>query len=261
MQRVWINIDGQIEEFHVPSHVEEVMPGVVWGSPDVLFTPSFWKYQSEAQIRRHRYADHRLGDTLLEEIAVCLLGGYGIPAEMGMVAFHRLREHEMLQGAAVEQEMLDLLSRPFKMAGKERRYRFAAQKASYLCRSLKMAKELDTDLPARELRDRLLSFPGIGPKTASWIVRNYLNSDDVAIIDVHLYRACVMMNVFESETDPSRDYFKLEDLFLTFAEGIKVRASILDAIMWDFMRRIGPTAHPAFAINTGNRTDQLQLAF
>ncbi len=258
MQRIWVNIDGHIEEIHIPAHIEDVVPGVKWGAPDELFTPSFWKYQSEAQIRRNRYSDHRLGDSLLEEIAVCLLGGYGIPAELGNVAFERLRKHGMLRGTSTEQEILELLSWPFNMAGKERRYRFAAQKASYLFRSLSIAKDLSTDLPARKLRDSLLALPGIGPKTASWIVRNHLNSDDVAIIDVHLHRACVMMNLFQAQTDPAKDYFKLEDMFLTFARAIEVRASVLDAIMWDFMRRIGPTAR---AFNTGLRTEQLHLTF
>jgi N-glycosylase/DNA lyase len=69
------------------------------------------------------------------------------------------------------------------------------------------------DESPRLLRDRLLDLPGIGPKTASWIVRNHLDSDDVAIIDVHLHRACVMMNVFEAKSDPAKEYFSLEALF------------------------------------------------
>jgi len=258
MQRLWINIDGDIEEFCVPADVDEVMPGVAWGRPDELFTPSFWKYQSEAQVRRNRYNHHRLGATLLEEIAVCLLGGYGIPAEMGIAAFERLREQGMLLGNASEQDMQALLSQPFLMNGRERRYRFSAQKASYLSRSLDMARYLDTAQQPRALRDRLLDLPGVGPKTASWIVRNHLDADDVAIIDVHLHRACVMMNVFEAKSDPAKEYFWLEDLFLRFAAAIKVRASVLDAIMWDFMRRIGPTARTA---KVTEPIQQLQLAF
>ena len=167
MQRLWINIKGPIEELFLPPSAEEVMPGVIWGPPDELFTPSFWKYQSEAQIYRNRYSSHRLGDTLLEEIAVCLLGGYGIPAEMGLAAFERLRKREVLKGAATEPQMFQLLSQPFNMAGRVRRYRFAAQKARYLSRALGMAKNLNSDLPARELRDKLLAFQGVGPKTAS----------------------------------------------------------------------------------------------
>src|SRR5690606_10927899 len=151
--------------------------------------------------------------------------------------FERLRTRGYLTGNATEKEILALLSAPFEANGKSRRYRFAAQKASYVARSLSIARTPDLDLSPRHLRDQLLELPGIGPKTASWIVRNHLDADDVAIIDVHLHRACVMMNVFEAKSDPAKEYFKLEDLFLKFAEAIKVRASILDAIIWDFMRR------------------------
>ncbi|MGN7804932.1 8-oxoguanine DNA glycosylase [Ensifer sp. 22521] len=256
MQRLWVNINGDIEEICVPAEIDEVMPGVSWGRPDELFTPSFWKYQAEAQVRRDRYSHHRLGSNLLEEIAVCLLGGYGIPAEIGMAAFERLKREGMLLGDTSEREIHAQLSQPFAMRGNQRRYRFAAQKASYLARSLDMAKYIQAIDPPRVLRDRLLELPGIGPKTASWIVRNHLNSDDVAIIDVHLHRACVMMNVFEAKSDPAKEYFSLEALFLRFAEAIKVRASVLDAIMWDFMRRIGPTAR-----NGTPQAHQLQLAF
>lgn len=258
MQQVWINIEGKIEEIILPSPFEEVMPGVRWGLFEDLFTPSFWKYQSEAQTRENRYGNHRLGDTLLDEIAVCLLGGYGIPAEMGMRAFARLGGAGLLDGNAVEAQIFAVLSEPFEENGKARKYRFAKQKASYLSRSLQMAKGIDVGVSARGVRDQLLTMPGIGPKTASWIVRNHLDSDEVAIIDVHLHRACVLMNVFEPASDPTKDYYVLEDLFLKFANAIKVRASILDAIMWDFMRRIGPTARSGKFEKQGA---QLQLAF
>jgi len=257
MQRLWVNIDGDIQELCVPAENDEVVPGVIWGRPDDLFTPSFWKYQSEVQVRRNRYSYHRLGSNLLEEIAVCLLGGYGIPAEMGMAAFERLKRENMLLGYNCESKIYALLAQPFEVQGSARRYRFAAQKSSYLARSLQMAKDFPVDESPRLLRDRLLDLPGIGPKTASWIVRNHLDSDDVAIIDVHLHRACVMMNVFEAKSDPAKEYFSLETLFLLFAEALKVRASVLDAIIWDFMRRIGPTARSSKAA----QTLQIQLAF
>ena len=78
----------------------------------------------------------------------------------------------------------------------------------------------------------MLSFEGIGPKTALWIVRNYLDSDDVAIIDVHVLRACRRMKLFPDEISLPRDYGALEEKFLNFANAIKVRASLLDAVMW-----------------------------
>lgn len=93
--------------------------------------------------------------------------------------------------------------------------------------------EMPLDLVSpRALRDRLMTFEGIGPKTASWIVRNHLDSDEVAIIDVHVLRACRLMSLFPDEISLPRDYESLEERFLDFAKAIKVRSSLLDAVMW-----------------------------
>ena len=93
----------------------------------------------------------------------------------------------------------------------------------------------------RELRSQLVEITGIGPKTGSWIVRNHLGSDDVAILDVHITRASIAAGVFPETADPTRNYFKLEVRFLEFCAAIDEPASRVDAIMWDYMRRVFPS--------------------
>jgi thermostable 8-oxoguanine DNA glycosylase len=85
-----------------------------------------------------------------------------------------------------------------------------------------------------------MEIEGIGPKTASWIVRNWLGSDDVAILDIHVIRACQAIGVFPSEVALSSEYAKLEQRFLDFSKGLGVRASILDAVIWHHMREFTP---------------------
>src|SRR5690606_8983068 len=82
------------------------------------------------------------------------------------------------------------------------------------------------------LRKWLLSIDGIGPKTASWITRNYLDSERVAIIDIHIFRACVVMGLFPVGLDIQKDYFKLEEIFLLFCDRLGVQPSKMDALMW-----------------------------
>ena len=91
MQTIWITNGDKSEELVIPASSDEVMDGVRWGTVDEFFTPAFWKCQAEHHSRRDEYTSHRLGRDLREEVAVCLLGGYGIPAEMGMLAFARLK--------------------------------------------------------------------------------------------------------------------------------------------------------------------------
>src|SRR6266542_5468423 len=77
----------------IPSESDEVIPGVQWGAPCALFTPAYWYTQALMREENGQgQQTHRIGTTFEEEVTACLLGGYGIPAEVGLAAFHRLRD-------------------------------------------------------------------------------------------------------------------------------------------------------------------------
>jgi len=218
-QIAWGHDGYDYRSISLPCPFSEVIPGVNWGLAEDVFTPAFWKYQTQLKrMANGEIQDFRLGFSLLEEVSVCLLGGYGMPAELGLAAFKRLRDQGLLDGTARPSDIENALSDPFDVFGKPRKYRFARQKSRYLANSL-------------------------GPKTASWVVRNYFGSDDVAILDVHIVRAGIEFGLFKVDTDPSRNYYELENRLLMFCAAIEEPVSFLDAIMWDYMRRIGPTAN------------------
>ncbi len=242
MQTIWINAGDKFEELALPPAGQEVLPGVQWGAVDQFYTAAFWKCQTELHIRKSQYTSHRLGRNLAEEVAVCLLGGYGIPAEMGLLAFDRLRAQGLLKPGVAESVLQERLAEPFRIGGKSRRYRFYSQKARYLALCLSALEDIPTDCADLELREALMALPGIGPKTASWIVRNHRCSDAVAIIDIHLHRAGQLMGLFPQASEPTRDYLRLEASFLDFCRAIAVKATVLDALIWDYMRRAGPTS-------------------
>jgi thermostable 8-oxoguanine DNA glycosylase len=124
------------------------------------------------------------------------------------------------------------------MQGHLRRYRFPAQKAKYLAACLAQIDqfvELQSDV---QFRNRLAELPGVGPKTASWIVRNYRGSNAVAVIDVHLLRAGRHMGLFPADRVPQHHYALLEEAFLGFADALGTEAAILDGLIWDYMRRM-----------------------
>jgi thermostable 8-oxoguanine DNA glycosylase len=119
------------------------------------------------------------------------------------------------------------------------KYRFAAQRAAYLARALSMLTAVEEpELSDVALRNALLKLPGVGPKTASWIVRNRRASNEVAILDVHIVRACKIMGVFPHAADPTRSYFELEERFLEFCQATGASASSMDAVMWSTMRAL-----------------------
>jgi|SRR5581483_3405994 len=240
-QNVTILIDGRFETFLLPDADQQVLPGVEWGHFSATFTPAFWAVVARLCQFESSRSLFRIGATLEEEVTACLLGGYGIPAEVGLAAFFRLRENGLLNGDPPAEDVIyQMLSTPLEVGQREIRYRFARQRSKYVSAALTRLQETspstENDL---EFREYFLELEGIGPKTASWITRNWLESDQVAIIDVHIYRAGLLMGLYELEESPTKHYFEMENKFLALAQSIGVKASILDAIIWRQMKDAG----------------------
>jgi hypothetical protein len=210
-----------------------------WGRYEQICTPAYWASQGW-MLEMDEPEHYRLGETLAEETLACLLGGHGIPAEIGLAAYRRLlgvlrADRDALKDqAGVER----LLRDPLLLNGRQVRYRFAAQKARYVAAAMAALEDIDDGIGDRALRDALVGIPGIGPKTASWIVRNWRGSDEVSILDIHILRAGAILGIFRKEWRVERHYLLLEAAYLEFARRIGIRASILDSVMWESMRSI-----------------------
>lgn len=214
---------------------------LVWGDASTPLTPAYWRAQT--WMWSIEEPDHfRLGRTLEEELLACMLGGYGIPAEVGLAAYRRLgramrRTPDVLRDPLAVQGML---SAPLDVDGRAVRYRFASQKAGYIASAFRDLPRLDRGAADRELRDQLTTLRGVGPKTASWVVRNLRSSDEVAILDVHILRAGSALGIFDPEHRVERHYPRMESAYLSFARGISAPASLLDSVIWMTMRQISP---------------------
>ncbi len=245
LTRITAYEDGRVHSLDVPRPTAFVLPGIRWGRFDTLFTPAYWRAQvwfeelsSGEPIRSGRPTGFALGQTLVEEVAACLLGGYGIPAEVGLAAFARLRDSGILRRPCASASAIRrLLKAPLEVRGRQVHYRFVEQRSRYLAHTLAYLSDSQPPVhSARVFRDWLLVLPGIGYKTASWITRNYLATDDVAILDVHIYRAGLLIRLFTPDQRVERDYLKLEQRFLAFARSLGVSTAVLDAVMWREMR-------------------------
>ena len=243
MQVMYTVIDGDLQHLDLPDPDEMVLPGVCWGAFDELLTPAYWRGQAWQHERIGTYERLRLGHSLAEEVAACLLGGFGMKAEIGLAAFTRLRDRELLDGTPSVLELESALAEPFLVHGISRQYRFPRQKARYLSACLEQLETFDGPSDDAAFRDQLAKLPGIGLKTASWIVRNYRASNSVAVIDVHILRAGRHIGLFSPDLEPQRHYRALEGSFLSFATALGVAAGMLDGLMWDYMRRL--TSAPA----------------
>jgi N-glycosylase/DNA lyase len=225
---------GQISvQIELPSPDEQVLPGLRWGSIEAFPTPAYWAYQVVARRLVNQSVHYRLGASLEEELSACLLGGHGIPARVGVAAFQRLRTRGILAGTPSEEELSIQLKEPLWIDGRPVHYRFANQKARYLSAALRAIRETPPSTASgQSLRNALIALPGVGLKTASWIARNWLGADDVAILDIHVLRAGALAGFLDSSLRVDRDYLALERQFLIFSHAIGVRPSELDALIW-----------------------------
>ena len=234
---------GIVKQVLIPPPEQCVVEKVKWGEYDRVFTPAYWKVQTLMSDTLNQKINYKCGDSLAEEIAACVLGGYGITAETGFAAFQALKKNGLLsKDVALDHDLRSniytILSAGFLLNNKKIRYRFAYQRAERLSYSL---RKINTEsIPRTDIafRDWLLTFNGIGPKTASWITRNWFDSDNVAIIDIHIFRACTIMGLFTGKERVDKDYFKLEKLFLQLTRAMNVCASKIDVIIWSQMKAL-----------------------
>lgn len=240
---------NSLKQLFLPDPCAEVLPGLTWGDHYEVFSPAFWAVQSWLNQDSPHRANYKLGNNLREEIVACLLGGYGIPAEIGLIAFHTLKSKGIFDDQIpTEKHILSILQEPLILNSKLVRYRFARQKAHYISQALSViSKSEPPNTCGKDHRDWLVNnIPGVGIKTASWITRNILDCNDVAIIDIHIHRSGIISGYFEQNTSPQRDYYKLERQFIEFSNAINVPPSILDNLIWRTMKDLGRISLRAF---------------
>lgn len=219
---------------------DEVVPGVKWGHSGLVPSPAFWvALAAEADSEKDAYICPR-GTPLIHEVVFCILGGFGIRMEVNQAAWAALDNAGLLQGKLPTPRAIeDVLKQPLDVDGRKVRYRFPKQRANRIAIAI---RTLNASPPSMDcvhiFRQTLMGLPGIGPKTASWIARNWLGSNEVAILDVHVLRAGCIMGLFPTSYRLPKDYELLESKFLQFARAINVPASLLDALIWREMRTL-----------------------
>ncbi len=220
----------------------EVLRGVLWGEPWNLYTPAYWLLQAWIEgLDLHQESRYRAKRGVTEELGFCLLGGFGITAELATAAFERcneaglFRRKERNEGAWAQ-----ALSEPLLLQGRSVRYRYPNQKARFLASAMQYLQEHSLNCESGPaLREQLLTLKGVGYKTASWVTRNVLGSDDVAILDIHLIRAGRLCGLFTESQTVEKHYLEMEHRFLEFSKQLFLRASALDCLIWDHMRAAG----------------------
>jgi thermostable 8-oxoguanine DNA glycosylase len=137
--------------------------------------------------------------SLTRELLFCLLGGFGVSYEQNRSAAAVLETFSPFDSTLSDTQLRRALTaeltrpqfEPRRSDGNLRRYRYPVRKAELIVEARGWLRER-ADLLARltELpdgaarREVLCGCPGVGPKTASWLLRNIGLGADVAIVDV-----------------------------------------------------------------------------
>lgn len=240
MQTAFALVDGEVRSWTLPARDREVMPGVLWGSPGEILSPAYWAALARATPDATHGFVCQDGD-LASEVGFCLLGGFGITAELGAAAHDRLRAAGVFEAdwKPDREAVAAMLKSPLTVNRRLVHYRFPDQRATRVSQAMTALKNRPppTQCPFT-FRNDLMTLPGVGPKTASWIVRNLTGSDSLAILDVHVVRAGQAMGLFRADVRLPHDYAEMEGLFVEFAEKLGVGAAALDALIWTQMRRL-----------------------
>ncbi|MGE6494445.1 hypothetical protein ACQKFX_07750 [Cupriavidus metallidurans] len=238
--RYWV---GEAEfERQLPAAENFVAPGIVWGEHWRPFTPAYWISQVWMNgLDDKPHAPYHGHGSLAEEIAFCLLSGYGVTAELATAAYDACAQAGLIRSLNTDaNDWCEVLKSPLVLAGRTALYRYPNQKSKYLADAMKKISEGHIDTSGGKiLRDSLMRINGIGAKTAGFIARNFLDSDEVAILDIHILRAGLLCGFFQPEQKVETQYFEMEAQYIEFCRAIRVRPAVLDCVIWDQMRTLG----------------------
>ena len=244
-QMVHYWIDGTESKRELPEPETELLPGVRWGQYWEAFTPAYWlaQYWMHGLDRVERSPHHAKGD-VVQELVFCMLGGFGISAELATAMFSACNSAGLISRRETSVDIWqEQLRQPVLVNERMQHYRYPNQKSRFLAESMRYISERPLSFQdGRCLRNELLHIKGVGYKTAGWVARNYLDTDDVAILDIHLVRAGILCGIFNPHQKVDREYLVMEDRYLQFCQALGVRAAVMDCLMWDQMRDYGKIA-------------------
>jgi thermostable 8-oxoguanine DNA glycosylase len=210
--------------------------------------PTWLQFADEYTSRTSRPAASE--EELRRELIFCLLGGHAVPYELALSASDVVLALDPFgchwRGEALQTRLEEELSKPQfepeRRDGTLRRYRFPSRKAQLIARAVEwthanepLVERLSEFPDDASRREWLCNCPGVGEKTASWLLRNSGWGNDLAILDVHVLRAMSDAGLVDNPRLPA-DYALVERTYLDWAETLDACPAALDLFLWDVER-------------------------
>jgi len=232
----------------------------------MLKCPTFiWKITVSNHIKNKNGNNMSLLDFSEEQLwcslVSCILGSRVLYETANACAFHLYQRGLLAPSNIVanpgksEKLLANELSKPIFPPfneNKGRRYRYSKSKSNYIVRTaIEIYKDNNTNLKdilmrcqneyeARNvLREKVI---GVGYKQASLFLRNISYSENLAILDSHVIRYMVLLNMVENDKNlrlsSKNDYIKLENILCKYAISNDKSISTLDIAIWIVMKLI-----------------------
>ncbi len=185
------------------------------------------------------------------ELLFCLLGGFGVTYEHGRSATEVISPMRPFSKEWEEQDLFEAVSvalmqpqfEPARADGALRRFRFPIRKASIIVKARRWLRDngplyrrLLVVSSGRERRQYLCDCPGIGMKTASWLLRNLGLGTELATLDIHVLRALIEAERVPNDIKMPRDYELVEDAFLKWCRELDASPAAFDLFVWHWQR-------------------------
>lgn len=126
------------------------------------------------------------------------------------------------------------------------RYRFANVRSGHIASALDANIDVLFQRPrprrsaARVRAELVREVAGLGPKTASMLLRNLAISLDVAVLDRHVLRYMRLAGLLETSRLPRslREYEEIESRLIWYASALGYHAGCLDWSIWATMKAV-----------------------
>jgi thermostable 8-oxoguanine DNA glycosylase len=220
--------------------------------PVALDWTALWEEFGSVYVERVTTLTNTSSSNIEDELLFCLLGGHGVTFELARSAtavleplnvFHREWSPARLE-VAVRTELESAQFDPRRQDGSLRRYRYPRRKARLIAQAAEWVnghRPLSHNLAAHDdesaRRDFLCDCPGVGLKTASWLLRNVGLGEELAVIDIHVLRALGATGRITEARLP-RDYCAIERCFLAWCDELNAPPAAFDLMLWEWQRAL-----------------------
>ncbi|MFF2089896.1 hypothetical protein [Paenibacillus sp. NPDC058174] len=192
-------------------------------------------------------------EQVLDEFFFVLLGGFGISYELNLSGLQILKDQNLFKKdyykckdklLIIEEKIREQFSKKqfvgANLNGHLRKYRYLDTKPKIISNGgywlwEKCEWELYDklhDLNASASRLWLCNCPGIGMKSASWLLRNTGFNEDCAVFDVHILRFLSYLGFHVPNQLTEKVYLSLEDALRRVCNNVGVTLGKMDYLLW-----------------------------